>query len=351
MELIGELQERIRQAAAARQPLCIRGGGSKDFYGGPMQGEALDTRKLSGIVDYDPSELLLTARAGTALAAIEAALAGRGQMLAFEPPRFDGAATLGGAVAAGLSGPRRAYAGAVRDFVLGLRLIDGAGRHLRFGGSVIKNVAGFDLSRLMAGALGTLGLLTEVTLKTLPQPAAEVSLRLEMDEATALRTMNEWAGRPLPLSATCFEQGLLSVRLSGAEAAVRAARRLIGGAEIAGAAGYWDGLRDQRAAFFAGAAQLWRVSLPSSAPPLGAEGPQLIEWGGALRWLAAEQGTAALRDAASRRRGHATLFRAKEKTAAVFQPLPPAVAGLHRRLKAAFDPAGIFNPGRLYSDI
>ncbi|HZR34716.1 MAG TPA: glycolate oxidase subunit GlcE [Nevskia sp.] len=349
MNAIAAIAERIRAAAAAGTPLRIRGQGSKDFYGGALRGEVLDTTGLGGIVDYEPTELVLTARAGTPLAEIEAALAQHGQVLPFEPPRFGGGGSLGGAIAAGLSGPRRPYAGAARDYVLGARLLDGRGRELRFGGQVIKNVAGFDVSRLLAGSLGTLGLLTEVTLKTLPRPPAEASLRFALDQATALRRLNEWAGRPLPLSASSFGDGELRIRLSGAEAAVREARGKLGGEAFDGAP-WWDALRDQREPFFTQAAALWRVSLPPAAAPLDAPGAQLIEWGGALRWLAGERNADALRRQAASLGGHATLFRGPDRSGGVFQPLAPAVAQLHRRIKAVLDPAGIFNRGRLYPD-
>jgi glycolate oxidase FAD binding subunit len=345
-----ELREHIREAAARGTPLRIRGQGSKDFYGGALHGELLDSSALSGIVDYEPTELILTARAGTPLAQIEAALAQRNQALPFEPPRFGGGGTLGGAIAAGLSGPRRPYAGAARDFVLGVRLLDGQGRELRFGGQVIKNVAGFDVSRLLAGSLGTLGLLTEITLKTLPRPPAEASLRFELDETGALRRLSEWAAQPLPLSASSFEGGVLCLRLSGAEAAVREARGKLGGETFDGTT-YWESLRDQHAAFFTQARTLWRVSLPPTAPALGTRLPQLIEWGGGLRWLAGEQDAAALRRQAAALGGHATLFRTVDKSAGVFQLLTPALLDLHRRIKAVFDPAGIFNRGRLYPEL
>ena len=228
----GSLQEQIRAAAVARRPLRIRAGGSKDFYGGPLTGELLDVSALSGISDYEPTELVITAKAGTPLVEIEHVLAERGQMLAFEPPLFAGRATLGGAVAAGLSGPRRAYCGALRDFVLGIAMIDGRGELLRFGGKVIKNVAGFDLSRLLAGSLGTLGLIAEATLKTVPRPRAECTLQFEMDQPRALESLTAWASRPLPLSATTWHEGLLRVRLSGAEAAVGTARASLGGESL-----------------------------------------------------------------------------------------------------------------------
>ncbi|MGE0875950.1 MAG: glycolate oxidase subunit GlcE, partial [Burkholderiales bacterium] len=272
---------RIRDAAGNGTPLCLRGGGSKDFYGGEPQGEPLDVRTYAGLVSYEPTELVLTARCGTPLAEIDAVLERERQMLPFEPPHFGAGATLGGCVAAGLSGPRRASAGAVRDFVLGARIIDGRGRDLAFGGQVMKNVAGYDVSRLLAGSLGTLGLILEVSLKVLPRPAQEMTLTLEMPEAKALEQMNRWAGTPLPLSATVWRDGELSVRLSGAESALRAASERIGGERIEGAASerFWLGIREHTHAFFAGAAPLWRLSVPSNAPPIELPGDRLSEWG------------------------------------------------------------------------
>lgn len=368
--------ERIRAAHAAATPLVIRGHGSKDFYGNPVTGDVLDTAQLSGVVSYDPRELVLVARAGTPLSDLQALLAEHGQRLAFEPPQFgphpnplplagEGAiaalrapkpsnGTLGGAVAAGLSGPRRAYAGAVRDFVLGVELIDGTGQALKFGGRVIKNVAGYDVSRLMAGALGTLGLLTEISLKVLPRPMAEQSLQFECDEATAIRRMNAWAGQPLPLSATSWHAGLLTVRLSGAQSAVHAAHAKLGGEPLAHADEFWARLRDQRAAFFATRhTPLWRISVPATAPAFSLCRPELdadewIEWGGALRWIACDAPAERIRDAARQLGGHATLFRGDALADGNFSPLAPALASLHRTLKQRFDPRGILNRGRLY---
>jgi len=346
------LQERIRAAAAARRPLCIRAGGSKDFYGGTPAGEPLEVGALCGITHCEPTELVIAARAGTPLVDLERELAAHDQMLAFEPPRFDGRATLGGAVASGLSGPRRAYGGALRDFVLGVEMIDGRGERLRFGGRVIKNVAGFDVSRLMAGSLGTLGLLTEVTLKTVPSPRIERTLRFEMDQARALESMTGWATRPLPLSATAWQDGRLHVRLSGADAAVRAACQVLGGEAVEGADEYWESVREQRLGFFAAARDLWRVSLPAHSPVLPVPGPTLIEWGGTLRWLSGPQDGRALQALAGRSGGHAALHRgAVRPPEGPFQPLSAAMLSLHKRLKAAFDPHGIFNRGRLYPDL
>lgn len=341
-------QERIRQAAASRTPLRLRGGGSKDFFGNTPRGEILDTRGYAGIVGYEPTELVVTARCGTPLAELEEVLSKNFQILPFEPPHFGAAATLGGCIAAGLSGPRRAAAGALRDFVLGAKLVDGRGRVLQFGGAVMKNVAGYDVSRLLAGSLGTLGLIAEASLKVLPRPPTERSLRLESGEGEALATMNRWAGQPLPVSASAWHEGRLFVRLSGAEPAVHAAVHRIGGET--GPASFWEEVKEQSHPFFAGTEPLWRVSLPSAAAPLQLPGRQLIEWGGALRWLKSVASAAQVREAAARAGGHATLFRAVDKSAGAFAPLDPVNARLHKALKDAFDPAGILNPGRLYAD-
>jgi glycolate oxidase FAD binding subunit len=350
--MVEEFRRRIL-AASRERPLRIRGGGSKDFYGGEPRGEVLDTRGHAGIVSYEPTELVITAKAGTPLADIEAALAAQGQFLACEPPSFGGAATVGGLVAAGLSGPRRAAVGAVRDFVLGIRLMDGEGRELGFGGQVMKNVAGYDVSRLMAGSLGSLGLILEASIKVLPRPVAELTLRFELPQAKALENLNAWAGQPLPISASAWHDGVLSLRLSGARAAVAAARGRLGG-EVAAddaADAFWADLREQRLEFFAGGEPLWRLSLPSVAGPLDLPGGQLIEWGGAQRWWRGGLAPARLRELAGRAGGHAVQFRGGDRTGSVFQPLPPALMLLHRQLRAAFDPRGVFDGGRLYPDL
>jgi len=341
--------DRIRAAHAEGSPLILQGGGSKTFYGNADEGEVLSTRALTGIVDYQPKELVLTARAGTPLAEIEAALAERNQMLAFEPPHFGGAATLGGSIATGLSGPRRPYAGAARDFVLGVRMIDGTGQPLRFGGQVIKNVAGYDVSRLMAGALGTLGLITEVSLKVLPKPAAETTLQFELDETAAIENMNRWAGQPLPLSATSWHAGLLTVRLSGAESAVHAAQARLGDEWLHDAAAFWQRLRDQATPFF-DKRPLWRLAVKPTTPPLNLGSAEWIEWGGAVRWLASDLPAATLRDAAKTAGGHAALFRGTAPVDGAFAPLAPALLTLHRNLKQRFDPKGILNRGRLHPE-
>jgi glycolate oxidase FAD binding subunit len=344
--------DQIRAAAANGRALRFRGGGSKDFYGNELRGELLDTRSYSGIVAYEPTELVITARCGTLLSDLDKILSEQGQFLAFEPPNFGPAATLGGCVAAGLSGPRRASAGAVRDFVLGLRIVDGRGQLLGFGGQVMKNVAGYDLSRLLTGSLGTLGLILEVSLKVLPRPRAELTLMLELPQAKALESINRWAGQPLPISASAWTDGGLRLRLSGAESAIKAAAEKLGGeaVEASQAERYWSGIREQSDPFFAGETPLWRLSLPSHAPQVELPGAQLIEWGGALRWLKTNADAATVRAAAARAGGHATLFRATDKSAGAFAPLPPVLARLHRELKRAFDPAGILNPGRLAAE-
>ena len=348
--IVQQLAETLRDSAANKTPLRIVGGGTKDFYGNPTTSEALSTSAYRGIVEYEPTELVITARAGTPLAEIEAAMKEKNQMLAFEPPHFGANSTLGGCIAAGLSGPRRPYAGAVRDLVLGVRILDGAGADLRFGGQVMKNVAGYDVSRLMAGAMGTLGVILEVSLKTLPLPATELTLHQQHNEVDAIRLMNEWAGQPLPISATAWCGGDLGIRLSGAASAVEAARKKLGGdvVDATQAATFWQGIRDHADPFFAKDETLWRLSVKSTAPAITLPGTQLIEWNGALRWLRTDASASDVRAAAQEAGGHATLFRHGKSEDGVFHPLSPTLAAIHRRLKKTFDPAGILNADRLY---
>ncbi len=360
--------DRIRAAAASATPLRIRGGGTKDFYGEGLHGELLDTTPLNGITSYEPSELVVTAQAGTPLADLEAALAEKGQCLAFEPPHFAPGGTVGGMVAAGLSGPARATSGSVRDYVLGLSMVNGRAEHLSFGGQVMKNVAGYDLSRLMVGALGTLGLITEVSLKVLPVAPGEASLRFTLDEASAITKLNQWAGQPLPLNASAWAvdggQPVLHLRLRGAVAAVEAAsQRLL--AEVPGQRvespdihAYWQAARDLHlpwfAAGFARGQDLWRLSVAQTAAPLEL-GDSLIEWLGGQRWVWADAGdrqaAQRLRQVAAAAGGHATLFVVghaySTRATARFSPIPSPLDRIHRELKHQFDPAGIFNPGRL----
>jgi len=352
--VVQQLSKTIREAASHDRWLCVRGGGTKDFYGREPHGYKLNTGEYRGIVSYEPTELVITARGGTPLVEVEAALHEKGQMLAFEPPHFGAGATLGGCVAAGLSGPRRPYAGAVRDFVLGVRILDGKGQELKYGGQVMKNVAGYDVSRLMAGSLGTLGVLLEVSLKILPRPTAEATLHLKCSEAEAIAFMNDWAGKPWPISATTFHNGELGVRLSGARVAIEATIKKLGaGSEVdpAQASRFWTEIREHTDPFFAAGGPLWRLSVKPTTPPLGLPGAQLIEWSGALRWLRSDADAKTIHDTATRAGGHATLFRGGDRKHGVFQPLAPELMQLHRNLKRAFDPAGILNPGRLYSDL
>jgi glycolate oxidase FAD binding subunit len=348
-------KERIATATASKSPLRIKGNGTKDWYGQSLQGEVLDTTAYSGIIAYDPTELVVTARAGTSLREIGKALSEKNQMLAFEPPRFDGLATIGGIVASGLSGPRRQAVGSVRDFVLGAVLMDGKADVLHFGGQVMKNVAGYDVSRLLTGSMGTLGLILEVSIKVLPRPVAQQSLQFAMTQEQALHQLNVWGGQPLPLSASCWHNGLLAIRLSGAQAAVDAAIKKMGGDALPEPEKFWDRLREQEHAFFDGVLQdkeqgLWRLSVPSVAPVLNLQGEQCIEWGGAQRWLKTTACAAEIRAVAEQLGGHATLFKGGDKSVGVFHPLQPAVERIHRNLKNAFDPAGIFNPGRMFTN-
>jgi len=353
------LVDRVRAARADKTALNITGGGTKAFYGEAPQGQPLDVRPLAGISSYEPSELVVTVRAGTPLAELEAALAAQGQCLPFEPPRFAAGGTVGGMVAAGLAGPARAAVGGVRDYVLGASLLNGRAEVLSFGGQVMKNVAGYDVSRLLAGSMGVLGLLCEVSLKVLPVPVATETLRFEVDEAEALRRLNTWGGQPLPVNASAWWDGMLVLRLSGAAAAVRAAVGRLGGDAVdpALAAGFWTGLRDQTDEFFtkaatavAAGATLWRLSVAQTAPPMALPGEHLVEWGGAQRWVVTTAPAATVRAAAQRAGGHATVFRG-DKAGGALAPLSAPLQRIHRELKTAFDPDRVFNPGRLYADL
>lgn len=352
-QVLQQFRDTVASATVEKKALRIRGGGSKDWYGQSLQGEILDTRAYSGIIAYEPTELVITARCGTPLAEIEAALDERNQMLAFEPPHFGPDSTIGGVVASGLSGPRRPSVGAVRDFVLGAVLMDGRGEKLRFGGQVMKNVAGYDVSRMLTGSLGTMGLILEVSLKVLPKPFHETTLRFEMRKTEAISQLNKWGGQPLPISASAWHGGVLIVRLSGAAAAVKAAVQKLGGEVEPQADLFWSELRNHSNPYFnaaTGPASLWRLSVPSTTPPIALDGEQLIEWGGAQRWLRTELDAQTIRSAAEQVGGHATLFRGGDKDVGVFHPLAPAIAKIHKNLKASFDPSGIFNPGRMYKE-
>jgi glycolate oxidase FAD binding subunit len=360
-QALRQITERIRTAAADGTLLSIKGGGTKDFYGEPPQGEPLSTTALTGITSYEPSELVVTVRAGTPLSELEAALADKGQCLAFEPPRFADGGTVGGMVAAGLSGPSRASVGSVRDFVLGAVLVNGRGEVLTFGGQVMKNVAGYDVSRVLAGSMGVLGVIAEVSLKVLPVAPAEATLEFACTQADALRLLNEWGGRPLPLDASIWRErdgtGVLSLRLRGAVAAVEAACTHLGGErqDPERSAAGWQSLRDQRHPWFTSHAEhdLWRLAVPQTAPVLDVEGPVLIEWHGGQRWyLAPPDQRPRLRAAAHKVGGHATLFRPSDahghRVLDRFDALSTPVERIHRALMQEFDPYAVFHRGRLY---
>jgi len=345
-DLAGELAERIRQAAAGKAPLRIVGGDTKASYGRQTEAEPLNVAGHRGIIDYDPSELVVVARAGTPLAEIEARLAECGQQLAFEPPRLGPASTIGGVVAAGLSGPRRPFAGAVRDCVLGATILDGRGQVLRFGGQVFKNVAGFDAFRLMAGALGCLGVILEVSLRVTPALRRELAVALELSSDAARTRISQLMGRPTPLSGAFHDGRRLHLRLAGGEAGVAALAVELGGEEEPLA--FWDDVRDLRHPALAGDAPLWRLSLPQTAPIPALGDITAWDWAGSQVWLRSDRPPAELWRGAAAAGGHATVFRGAKRDDEVFQPLAPALLALHQRLKAALDPAGIFNPGRMY---
>ncbi|MFC4258457.1 glycolate oxidase subunit GlcE [Marinobacter lacisalsi] len=350
-----QLVEQVRQAVDTGESLAITGGGSKPFLGRGLRGEPLRLADHAGIVNYEPVELVLTARAGTRLADIDATLAEHGQRLAFEPPRFGETDTIGGTLAANLSGPGRPWQGSIRDHVLGLRLINGQGEHMRFGGQVMKNVAGYDASRLQAGALGTLGVITEVSLKVLPLPAVEQTLMQPMDHHAALALMNRLAGQSKPLSAACWYQGQLYLRLSGSRPAVEAtskAWRADSGGEMGELDDgdiFWRQLRDQQLPFFDGQAPLWRLSVNPTATLEGVDDHALIDWGGAQRWSRQPESLSGMAEKAASAGGQAALFRHGDRSGEVMHPQPAPLRSIQKRLKASFDPKGLFNPQHLYS--
>ncbi len=353
-DLSHELQQQVQQAITERTPIEIHGGNSKTFYGREGMGIPLDVAGHTGIVSYEPTELVVTVRAGTPLYELESALAEQGQQLPFEPPDFDGRATIGGTIACNLSGPRRPYAGAARDYVLGVRIINGKGEILHFGGEVMKNVAGYDLSRLMAGAMGTLGVLLDVSLKVLPKPEDEATLvQSGLNAREALEKCHALARLPLPISATAFYQGALSIRLSGTGRGVAAATEQIGGDVVSGEEGeaFWLSIKNHQHPYFNEPRPLWRLSLPATTAPLEGEGQSLYEWGGAQRWIHSDKPAETIFALAKRHGGHATAYRQQQSREQVFQPLADGLRKLHRNLKQSIDPYGLLNPGRLYADL
>lgn len=343
-----DLADAVQAASARRTPLRIVGGDTKAFYGRCVDGDRLDLSGHRGIVAYEPSELVITARAGTPLVEIERLLFANRQMLAFEPPVLGEGSTLGGVVASGLAGPRRPFAGAVRDSVLGVTVLNGKGEALRLGGVVFKNVAGFDGFRLMAGGLGCLGVLLDVSIRVTPIPAAELSRSFEIDWDRAQSQITALMRRPLPLSAAAHDGTRLHLRLSGAQGAVDQAAREIGGHPTP--EGLWRDIRDRRLGPLT-APRLWRLSVPRTARLPDLPGRWVRDWAGAEIWLESDARAERLHALAAKAGGHATLYRGAATGEAVFTPLPPGLLALHRRLKAAFDPAGVFNPGRMYEGL
>ncbi|GAB2714173.1 glycolate oxidase subunit GlcE [Halomonas garicola] len=353
-DIASRLCEQVKEAYQQRAPLRIVGGNTRAFYGRPVDAAPLDVAEHRGIVHYDPVELIVTARAGTPLDELEAVLDDSGQMLGFEPPRFGPQSTLGGAVATGMAGPRRPWAGATRDFVLGTRVITQQGDLLRFGGEVMKNVAGYDMSRLMTGAQGTLGVLADVSLKVLPQPPARASLRLALPLDKALARLAELGRRPLPVTAAVWHDGALCLRLEGGHSSVEATRQELGGEPLE--AGFWEALRDLSHRFFhlSPGQALWRLSLPPNTPPLtlgDSQEPVLYDWASCQRFIKTTLDGDTLRRACQAAGGHATCYTPAAAGGAEepFTPLNPVVEKYHRRLKEQLDTRGIFNPGRLYA--
>jgi glycolate dehydrogenase FAD-binding subunit len=354
------LQQQVMDAQRDATPLDIVGGGSKSFLGRAGHEMQIDVSSNRGIVDYDPRELVLTARGGTTLQVIETALADANQMLAFEPPHFGPIgtldATLGGTIACGLSGPRRPYSGSARDFVLGCKLLNGRGEILGFGGQVMKNVAGYDVSRLMAGAYGTLGIMLEISLKVLPRPPASITVASACSPAEAIASMGGLLSKPYPVDGACYHDDKCYVRISGSAQAVREARNKIPGDVIHDADAFWHGLREHELPFFDSSprkekAALFRITVKPATPPLHIEGSWLLDWGGAQRWLYSDEDIAAIRHRVELAGGYVTVFRGGDRNDEIFQPLSAPLLTIHQRLKAGFDPKNIFNRGRLYSGL
>ena len=342
---VRQIQEAIVQSRSQNQALNIIGGNSKSFYARPVQAKALHVGEYKGIVNYIPEELVVTARCGTRLDELDATLGQSAQMLAFEPPHFSLASTLGGTIACGFSGPRRAYVGSARDFVLGVLMINGDGKIMRFGGEVMKNVAGYDVSRLVVGSLGTLGVILEISLKVLPRPEIELTLMSRCSAEQAIQMMNQLPVMNVPVSATFYDGANLYIRLSGVESAVRVAVNKVP-ADLIDADDFWSQVRDLRHGFFQQSAPLWRLSVPADTRPLFGDHAQCIEWGGALRWLVSDSSADEINHSVGSVGGYATLFRGGGND--IFQRLDDRLLPLYRRLKQAFDPQGLFNPGKMY---
>ena len=342
------LQQQVKDNIERGQAMQITAGGSKEFYAQSIEGEAISVIEHDGIINYEPTELFVTARCGTRLQEIEETLAQQNQMLAFEPPSFNEQATLGGCIAAGLSGPRRPFAGAVRDVTLGTKVLNGQGEILHFGGEVMKNVAGYDISRLMAGSMGTLGIILETSLKVLPKPEIEVTTSFELTERASISRINKLCAQPFPISASCFDGKQLFIRLSGTEAGIKSALNNLGGEQLDDADSFWNDLKNQRHSFFNTNKRIWRLSLKPSTPPLEILGEQLIEWRGAQRWLASDQNPEIIRELIEQHGGHATIFKNQQDDDLVFHPITGKLHELHLNVKLAMDPHCLFNLNRMY---
>ncbi|MBR9866048.1 MAG: glycolate oxidase subunit GlcE [Oceanospirillales bacterium] len=348
-DLSQQLQQQVLDARSDKRQLNIVAGNSKASMGRTTHADTLNVSDHTGVISYQPVELVLTVRSGTTLTEIEALLDDNNQMLAFEPPRFSEHSTIGGTLACNLSGPGRPWAGSIRDHVLGVRLINGLGEHLKFGGQVMKNVAGYDVSRLQAGAMGTLGVLTEVSLKVLPKPAAVRTLSWQLEAKQALSLMLELAGKPKPISAACWIEGQLYVRLSGAQSAVDATLKEWNGCDEPDSDNFWRALRDQQLSQFQSNDPLWRFSINPAAEIPSLDHLSIIDWGGAQRWYRGHQDKHEMEALAELAGGQVSLYTGGDRTADVFHQPVPALQEIQKRLKASFDPDGILNSGRLYS--
>lgn len=349
MTTLPELQQQVLDAVERAEPLCIVAGNSKRHLGRDPVGRVIELGDYAGVVDYEPTELVITVRAGTRITDLQAVLAEQQQTLACDPPVFDGRATVGGTLACCQSGPARPWVGSIRDQVLGVRLINGKGEQLRFGGQVMKNVAGYDLSRLQAGAMGAFGLLTEVSLRVLPKPRSSITVTRSLDADEAVQAMSVIGKTPAPLSGAAWHAGKLYLRLSGEDPVVEAAAAHLEGERLVNDGAFWESLRDQTLPWFMSANNLWRFSVRASSPHALPQEDWLLDWGGAQRWLSGDHDHDELQQLASDLRGEVTRIRGGDREAERLPTVSPGKRTLLTRIKQAFDPAGVFNPGRLYS--
>ena len=344
-----EIANQVLDAYKNHRSLHIQTGGTKHFYGRKIEGQLLSLKNLNGIIEYEPSELFITAYSGTLLNEIEQTLDSQNQMLPFEPPHFGPQATFGGMIAAGLSGPRRISSGAVRDSILGVDLINGKGEVLQFGGKVMKNVAGYDVSRLMCGALGTLGILTSITLRLLPKPVSEKTIALSLNPKDAIKKMNFLANTAIPVSATFYDGNKLFIRLTGSLSTIETCINKIGGEQIDEHEKFWENIKEHQHVFFKTDLPLWRISVPPYTAPLDISNTYAMEWNGGLRWYATDMSAKEIRNKIECVGGHACLFRG-DKIEQIFHPLTHTELSIHQKLKQAFDPANILNPGKMYAE-